>query len=209
MQTRYLLLAVLLVGCSSPKQKYDKCQQKCAVVKTDIARRICDNVCERQAYGELDADKLASLCDDNDPIACLRYALKTTDADKIATKLQACCDRKTAQCCGVLGKMYSRGKILKTDRPKGYGLMEQACSLGDGTSCASPGLEQLTKRNYERARQLFALGCEKDSKHACGLLGVIYRDGKGVPRNTAEAKKYLDKACKLGAEASCKALRRL
>lgn len=204
-----VLILVLLAGCSSPKQKMQECQQKCVGLKSDFAKRICDGVCEKKVYGELDSDKLASLCDKDDPTACLRFAVKATDPEKVGTKLQACCDRGTAECCGLLGKMYSRGKILKPDKAKGYGLMEKACSLGDGTACASPGLEHMRKQSYKRAQELFALGCDKDSKFACGLLGVLYRDGKGVARDTAKARKLLDKACRLGADSSCKALRRL
>ena len=209
MKTIPLLLALLLVGCSSPKQKYDKCAKKCAGLKSDITVRISEGVCEKSAYGELDTAKLGSLCDDDDPIACLRFAVKSTDVNVITAKLNACCERKNAVCCGSMGKMYSRGKVLKLDRPKGYALMEKACGLGDGTACASPGLEQMRKRDYKRARELFTLGCDKESKHACGLLGVLHRDGKGTPRDTAQARKFFDKACRLGADASCKALSRL
>lgn len=208
-RTLPLCVFPLLLGCSSPKQKLEKCQVPCAALKSELAKEVCMSSCERTVYGDFAPDKLASLCDKDDAVACLRFAVKATDTAQVAAKLQACCNRKNSVCCGGLGKMYSRGKVLKLDKEKGYALMEQACGLGDGTSCASPGLEQMGKGNLKRAQELFALGCDKDSPYACGLLGVLHRDGRGVPRDIPQAKKFLDKACRLGAEMSCKALQRL
>ena len=204
-----VVVAALLAGCSSPREKYEKCQKKCGDLKVDFAKRICSSSCEKNAYGDFDTAKLGSLCDEADPIACLRFATRGGKPADVAAKMQSCCDKKVALCCGGLGKMYSRGKVLERDRPKGYALMEKACELGDGTSCTSPGLKHMTSKNYKRAKELFTLGCAKESGFSCGLLGVIHRDGSGVPRDVEKARSYLDKACKLGTKSSCKALSRL
>lgn len=207
-----LVFALLLTGCASPQEKVAKCQSKCSKFKVDMVINICKGRCESEVYGEMDEGKLEKLCGEGDAIACLRFATKAGSgrADAVAAKLQGCCDgKKVAKCCGFLGKMYSRGKVLKTDKPKGYALMEQACGMGDTTSCTSPGLQHMTKGAYDKALKLFKTGCDADAKNACGLLGVLYRDGKGVPADTAKARTLMDKACRLGSSMSCKAVKRL
>ena len=204
--------ALCASGCSSPKEKLAKCQEKCDSMK-GFAKSICTGVCERRIYGEFEQDKLLSLCDkDSDHIACVRYAIaagKSGNKANAASALQACCDKGQALCCGVLGKMYRRGKVLDKDETKGFALLEKACTMGDATSCASPGLNYMRTQQYKKSMALFEKGCAGDAKAACGMLGVQYRDGKGVARDVAKAKKYLGKSCRLGYKTACKVIKRL
>jgi TPR repeat protein len=181
-------------------------------MKSGFAKDICNGVCERKIYGEFEDDKLKSLCDDNDSTACLRYAFSAGKTDKgaAAGALQGCCDRKNVACCGILGRMYRRGKLLDKDPKKGYPLLEKACNMGiEGAKfCASPGLHHMRKDN-KKAKALFENGCKGDSKASCGMLGVMYRDGMGIPRDKAKAKTFMTKACTLGYKVACKAVRRL
>ena len=50
---------------------------------------MISGACERKVYGKFDVDKLGSLCDKDDPIACLRFATRVKDPKKVETKLGA------------------------------------------------------------------------------------------------------------------------
>lgn len=201
-----------LGGCSSPKEKVASCKEKC-VGKSKLVKDICNGVCERKIYGEFDEDKLKSLCaDDADHTACLRYAIRIGKSDKAgaAAALSGCCDKGNVTCCGFLGRMYRRGGLLDKDKTKGLALMEKACNMGpDGAKfCISPGLHYMRKDN-KKAKDLLEKGCNGNSAPSCGMLGVMYRDGMGVTRDTAKAKKFMGMACDKGYKVACKAVRRL
>lgn len=109
----------------------------------------------------------------------------------------------------MLGKAYRRGVVVKRDKPKGYVLMEKGCTLGNVSACASPALNYLLTKKYDKAKVLFTKGCDGGAKMSCGMLGVMYRDGKGMPRDLVKAKVLLRKSCKLGNKSACKAARRI
>ncbi|EKE94482.1 sel1 repeat family protein [Helicobacter pylori R055a] len=41
----------------------------------------------------------------------------------------------------------------------------------------------------------------------CNNLGVLYRDGQGVEKNLTKAVQFYSKACKLGFQKTCEALK--
>lgn len=210
----YLIAATILIvagACSKPAEKYAECNERCTIMKSSFGKRICRSSCERSVYGEFDQEKLTDLCKDGDSTACIRFAARALPGEGPAVDalLQARCDAKDGECCGVLGKIYKKGKLVKKDKPKGYKLMEQGCRLGASFACASPTLKYMGKRDYKPALELASAGCTGGAKWSCGLLGVLYRDGKGVTRDVGKAKKFFSKACNQGVKMSCKALRRL
>ncbi|MCA9672250.1 MAG: sel1 repeat family protein [Myxococcales bacterium] len=203
-----LLVGLAAAGCKSPSEKYEACAAKCSSFKTDLVRDVCEGSCARTAYGDLDVDKLRGLCEKGDSRACLRFASRAPKGE-VASVLEARCNANDKMCCGLLGRMLKDGKILAKNKTKGYALMEKACKMGAPNFCASPALGYMTKREYDRAAPLATTGCNGGAKWSCGLLGVMYRDGKGVSRDRGKAKLYLGKACRKGLQMSCKALRRL
>ena len=54
------------------------------------------------------------------------------------------------------------------------------------------------KRNYEEAFKLYMIAAQADDKYAQLQLGRCYRDGTGVSKNSAEAKRWLKKAAEQG-----------
>ncbi|MGN8415025.1 hypothetical protein ACR9K8_00560 [Helicobacter pylori] len=41
----------------------------------------------------------------------------------------------------------------------------------------------------------------------CGVLGALYYNGQGVEKNLTKADQYISKACKLGDQEACEALK--
>lgn len=207
-----VLLLAFSFGCKSPKEKALACQKKCKKMKSGFAKRICNGFCERRAYKGIGYSKLASMCRKGDGIACFRAASidrKKGDMTKGLTHLQAGCDQNIADNCGVLGKIISRGKGVKKDPVKGKKIMEKGCNLGDASSCASPGMRDLKAKKFASAKSFFEKGCKGDAKMSCAMLGVMHRDGKGTPRSVAQARKFMNKSCRLGYKSACRAVRRL
>ncbi|WRG81631.1 SEL1-like repeat protein [Helicobacter pylori] len=63
------------------------------------------------------------------------------------------------------------------------------------------GMLSYDKQDFSKARKYF--------ERACGLNNgrVLYRDGQGVEKNLTKADQYISKACKLGDQEACEALK--
>jgi TPR repeat protein len=207
-----MLTSLLAIGCSSPKQKVEKCQKKvCSKLKSH-GKKLCNSVCENKYYRDFDDEKLDSLCSDGDDIACLRAstkAFKKKDYKTVANNLKKCASKKNATCIGLMGNMYKSGKGVKKDKTKALAMFEEACEKGNYGSCASAGFIYMDRKELGRAKELFSDGCQHNARTSCSMLGVLYRDGRGVKRDVTMAKKYMRKACDLDYKAACRALRRL
>jgi TPR repeat protein len=125
-----MLTSLLAIGCSSPKQKVEKCQKKvCSKLKSH-GKKLCNSVCENKYYRDFDDEKLDSLCSDGDDIACLRAstkAFKKKDYKTVANNLKKCASKKNATCIGLMGNMYKSGKGVKKDKTKALAMFEEAC----------------------------------------------------------------------------------
>jgi TPR repeat protein len=71
------------------------------------------------------------------------------------------------------------------------------------------GMTYLRNKKFDKAKTLFEKGCKGDAPASCGMLGVMYRDAKGVKRSVSEARRYMGKSCRLGMKSACTGLRRL
>lgn len=209
-------LLMLFAGCSDPRKKTLACQKKrCtkAKWKSSFSRNLCMGLCESRYYKSYSLSGLEGRCKKGDDIACLRAGSKAKRKGgwPAAMKyLEMGCEKKLAKVCGLMGKLISRGKKGVTkDKKKGLSIMEDACGMGDPTSCASPAMQYRRDAKYKKAVALFRKGCEGDAPASCGMLGTMYRDGKGLKKDIPMARKYLGKACTLGIKAACTGLRRL
>ena len=60
----------------------------------------------------------------------------------------------------MLGLMYLRGDVMKTDYPKAKGLLERACAANVAVGCGGLGsLYGVVEKNFARARLMFEKGC--------------------------------------------------
>ena len=87
-------------------------------------------------------------------------------------------------------------------------LYQRACELGSAAGCTrlgdayalgSPGFS----RDPTTAADLWALACGDDDAVGCGRAAKAYHLGEGVVRDDKRAQGYLDRGCRLGAQAQC------
>ncbi len=85
---------------------------------------------------------------------------------------------------------------------------EKACDLNNGSGCGALGdLYGDVEKNLIKATQLYTKACDLKEGMGCGNLGVLYYDGDGVKRDSKKADQYFSKACKLGNQEACEALK--
>lgn len=69
------------------------------------------------------------------------------------------------------------------------------------------GMLSYDKQDFSKAKKYFEKACDLKYGRGCNNLGVLYRDGQGVEKNLTKADQYISKACKLGDQEACEALK--
>ncbi|PDX56866.1 tetratricopeptide repeat protein [Helicobacter pylori] len=69
------------------------------------------------------------------------------------------------------------------------------------------GMLSYGKQDFSKARKYFERACGLNNGGGCFSLGDLYDDGKGVEKNLTKADQYISKACKLGDQEACEALK--
>jgi TPR repeat protein len=82
-------------------------------------------------------------------------------------------------------------------------LHQKACDGGEPAGCFALGNLFFAADKFERATELWKKACDASDSGACYNLAMATRDGTGVKKDEAAAKKLLAKACKLGEKAAC------
>ncbi len=79
-----------------------------------------------------------------------------------------------------------------------YGnVLEQECRNGNTKSCLRQGFHLYKQGKYSKALPLIKKSCNDKNGPACGLVALLYREGKGVDVDLDEAIVYFRKACDL------------
>ncbi|GHR33021.1 tetratricopeptide repeat protein [Helicobacter pylori] len=69
------------------------------------------------------------------------------------------------------------------------------------------GVKSIEAKDYIQAKKYFKKACDLNNSVGCGNLGVLYYNGDGVKRDSKKAVQYISKACKLGVQEICEALK--
>ncbi|OOQ18973.1 tetratricopeptide repeat protein [Helicobacter pylori] len=69
------------------------------------------------------------------------------------------------------------------------------------------GVKSNKAKDYIQAKKYFEKACNLNYGGGCFSLGDLYDDGKGVEKNLTKADQYISKACKLGDQEACEALK--
>ncbi|WQV82182.1 sel1 repeat family protein [Helicobacter pylori] len=69
------------------------------------------------------------------------------------------------------------------------------------------GMLSYDKQDFSKARKYFERACGLNNGRGCNNLGVLYRDGQGIEKNLTKAAYFYSKACKLGDQEACEALK--
>ncbi len=107
------------------------------------------------------------------------------------------CERECAQhhadACFVRGLLAERA-----DEPTSASWFRRACTAGSAIGCTNFAATGFTaKMPLEGAcmLSLFEAACAEEEPFACGMVGRMYAEGRGVAVDPARAKKLLDQAC--------------
>ncbi|GAA8995502.1 hypothetical protein Taitung15_00990 [Helicobacter pylori] len=89
---------------------------------------------------------------------------------------------------------------------RGEDILNFALNGGGGTF-RPDSLE--SKEYYIQAKEYFEKACGLNSGRGCNGLGALYYNGQGVEKDLTKTTYFYSKACKLGEQLACKALKEL
>ncbi|WRD14593.1 SEL1-like repeat protein [Helicobacter pylori] len=87
--------------------------------------------------------------------------------------------------------------------------------IGGGGLMAEPnpkelfdlGVESYKAKDYIQAEKYFEKACDLNNGVGCKNLGFLYEYGEGVEKDLTKAAYFYSKACKLGSQEACEALK--
>ena len=163
-----------------------------------------------------DVAACGAACDKGDANGCLglggflRSGLKqgtpSDDGKRAADAFRKACDGGEASACTALGEMLYQGLGVARDTEGAIPALTRACDAGDAPGCNDLGLARSLAGDHGGAMKYFQMACNAKSQLGCLGLGMIHRDGKGVPKDPAKAKELFKKACDGKVAAACKLL---
>ncbi|MDZ5287654.1 tetratricopeptide repeat protein [Helicobacter pylori] len=69
------------------------------------------------------------------------------------------------------------------------------------------GVESYKAKDYIQAEKYFEKACDLNNGVGCKNLGFLYECGEGVEKDLTKAAYFYSKACKLGSQEACEALK--
>ncbi|WRA30882.1 sel1 repeat family protein [Helicobacter pylori] len=149
------------------------------------------------------------------------------DFSKARKYFEKACDLNNGKGCKNLGSLYYNGDGVKQDSKKAATMFEKACELKESDACvALAGLYYNgdgVKQDSKKADALFEKACKLGDQKACELLKSVLMGGLMANPNPEElfnlgvksyeeqdfskARKYFEKACELGDQKACEALK--
>ncbi len=183
-------------------------------------------------FQDTDSDRAARIylkaCDSGDGQSCTMLSLLLSGGDRglytperradLLLK-RGCNQGWPSSCLLMTKKLY--GTVA--DRQKIDEYRYRYCRYGDVESCVTDGRtvehgvhgwvsdEMTVEPNPERARDYYEVACGWRRPSGCAHLSVMYREGRGVPRDLAKAKAFLRLAsrweggygCEIGEDGCC------
>lgn len=111
------------------------------------------------------------------------------------------CEGGNSDECHTLAMIYDKGEYgAPTEPTKALKLYSLSCAM-DWAYCEDAGIAAEKLGDLELAVKFFKRDCremEEGGSEACGRLGKMYVDGRGVDKDEAKGKEMLEKACKNG-----------
>jgi TPR repeat protein len=158
-------------------------------------------------------------CDLRDQESCADLSLMIARGEGVAADpakahalLSPACDAGHARSCANLSYLYQAGIGVAKDPERADALSRIACSLGNEISCVVEAARHMGGKPDagECLKQMEAEdhGCSHDGPWSCTLLAFHYEKGDCIPKDMNIATEYYEKACRLGATASCQKFRK-
>jgi TPR repeat protein len=128
--------------------------------------------------------------------------------------LDAMCSGGGIGACTVLAEMLDEGEGVTVDHERAATLRERACEADLTNACNGVAVRLLEKgprHDPAKAATLLRRSCDGKQRNgllhfnpvACSNLGVLLRDGDGVPRDLAGAARAFDHGCDGGNKVAC------
>lgn len=125
---------------------------------------------------------------------------------------QACAEKRSGEHCFRLALAFQENE--KVISPRFAQLMfSMACARGKAAGCTNRAahlrnaadegdpLDSLSDRAKDRCQfRSFKIACEKADNWGCAMLGQAYRNGEGVTKSVALARRYYRESCRLDPE---------
>jgi TPR repeat protein len=130
-----------------------------------------------------------------------------------ATEVYArACDGGMKLACRNLGLMYRDGRGVPADFAKADQLLDKACKANVPFACKNAGdLDAMMSTKgptpkWKQAINHYKLGCDSGDPTACRQIGVMYLEGKGLPKSSTAAAVWLERACLPDDPIACRVL---
>ncbi len=145
-------------------------------------------------------------CEADGAQSCSRWASAVSDDDSdLALGLwEKACGLGDAGAC-----FNAAEQVRETDAVKATGLYAKSCRPDDGDAmllslaCGRGAITAYGAAKYDDARAMAEAICNDSMVGGCGLLGVLYAQGRGVAADLDKARAYLEQGCKGGDEEAC------
>jgi TPR repeat protein len=108
--------------------------------------------------------------------------------------------------------MLRDGRGVSPDLARAESLLDKACKANVAFACTNVGdLDaRLAKKDgaarWKQAIAHYKSGCDSCDAIACRQIGILYLDGKGLPKSTSAAAVWLERACLPDDAVACRLL---
>jgi hypothetical protein len=141
---------------------------------------------------------------------------KPRAVDNVLKMLRASAERGSGEASNDLGELFLKGKLVERNELFASNYFAQACDQGHPRGCVNLVAQFLAIPNaqpgelVQRALTVLENECgRKTPRRGCYLVGVVYEQGRGRPRDVARAVDFYTRSASRGSLDASKALARL
>jgi len=142
-------------------------------------------------------------CDAGVGPACVEWGLRSTVPEEKLNGFRRACQLGSPWGCGYAAGMHSGQAGLPKNDEAALDFLNAGCDRGNLISCNDLAVRFEVAGRLERAAELFDGICNAGSATGCSNLGIIYHEGKGVPKDPQRALQLMRRACTAGEERAC------
>jgi TPR repeat protein len=161
---------------------------------------------------DMSGPELVQRCAPQGATACLALAarveahkpLSASRNDALFHLYVHLCDKGNKKGCRALADHYVYGNRPIADEERALGSLQRACQRAkdDAHSCYVAGFAlsagKLGIKNPKAALPLLDKACSLNHAKSCASMGLFYHFAKGAPQDHTKARRYFEKACRLG-----------
>lgn len=128
------------------------------------------------------------------------------DEKKATRFLIRACLYDQVSACGEAGNAIVEGIGIEPNGPRGETLLLKSCDARDPFGCFRLGRYRARSSDPEvlgKVARLYQFACDNDFIDGCVNLGVMYANGRGVPKDKKKAAEYFTHACEKGEQVGC------